>query len=236
MATFVLVHGGWHGGWCWKRVTPLLRAAGHEVYTPTLTGFGERVHLARPEIGLETHIQDVLGVLEYEDLADVVLVGHSFGGMVITSVADRRPERIAHVVYLDAQIPQDGQSALDVLRDEWPDGPAWIEGLVQSGGDGWRVPVPDNVIDMLGIGAAKDAAWVLSKLTPTPFKSVQDPVHLTDRIASLPRTNITCIWDNPPGGLPPPSAAGMRYRELATGHDAMILAPRLLADLLFEVL
>jgi pimeloyl-ACP methyl ester carboxylesterase len=113
MATFVLVHGSMHGGWCWQRVAPLLRAAGHEVFTPTLTGLGERVHLAHPDIDLDTHIQDVLGVLEDEDLHDVVLVGHSYATLVIIGVADRLPERIAHLVYLDGPIAGEGQALLD---------------------------------------------------------------------------------------------------------------------------
>src|SRR5215213_11633038 len=113
MATFVLVHGSMHGGWCWKRVAPLLRAAGHDVHTPILTGPGERVHLAHSGIDLDTHIRDVLGVLEFEDLHDVVLVGHSYGTMVITGVADRAPERIAHLVYLDGVMAGEGQAALD---------------------------------------------------------------------------------------------------------------------------
>src|SRR5918997_4262365 len=102
MATYVLVHGGWHGGWCWKKVTPLLQAAEHEVYTPTLTGLGERSHLLSDAVDQETHITDVVNVLEYEDLQEVILVGHSYAGMVITGVADRLPERIGHLVYFDA--------------------------------------------------------------------------------------------------------------------------------------
>lgn len=114
MATYVLVHGAWHGGWCWQRVTPLLRAAGHEVFTLTLTGLGERSHLANPEIDLNTHIQDVVNVLEYEDLRKVILVGHSYGGMVITGVTDRAAERLAHVVYLVARV--DNSAARTGLR------------------------------------------------------------------------------------------------------------------------
>src|SRR5437763_6310667 len=102
MATYVLVHGAWHGGWCWQRVTPLLRAAGHEVYTPTLTGLGERAHLGTPDVGLATHVEDIVTMLEYEDLTDVVLVGHSYAGMVITGVAHAVPSRLTHLVYLDA--------------------------------------------------------------------------------------------------------------------------------------
>src|SRR4051812_8081549 len=108
MATFVLVHGAWHGGWCWRKLTPLLRAAEHAVYTPTLTGLGERAHLGGPDVGLATHVRDVVTVLWYEDLSGVVLVGHSYGGMVIGGVADQVPERLAHLVYLDAYVPEPG--------------------------------------------------------------------------------------------------------------------------------
>jgi pimeloyl-ACP methyl ester carboxylesterase len=133
MATFVLVHGSLHGGWCWKRVVPRLRSAGHDVFTPTLSGLGERVHLVHPGIDLDTHIQDVLGVLEYEDLHDVVLVGHSYGTMVITGAADRLPGRIAHLVYLDGVMACDGKAALDFF----PEGvrAAW-RALVDADGDG----------------------------------------------------------------------------------------------------
>jgi pimeloyl-ACP methyl ester carboxylesterase len=111
MATYALVHGAWHGGWCWKKVTPLLRAAGHEVFAPTLTGLGERAHLLTPAVDPETHIDDVLGVLHYEDLRQVVLVGHSYGGTVITGVAARAADRIGHLVYLDAFVPLGGAVA-----------------------------------------------------------------------------------------------------------------------------
>jgi pimeloyl-ACP methyl ester carboxylesterase len=115
VATFVLVHGMWAGGWYWQKVRPLLRAAGHEVFSPTLTGLGERVHLARPEVDLDTHIDDVVNVMRYEDLRDVVLVGHSYAGMVIGGVADRAPERLARLVYLDAFVPEDGDCVEDFL-------------------------------------------------------------------------------------------------------------------------
>src|SRR5437879_1752139 len=107
MATFVLVHGAWHGGWCWKKLTPLLRSNGHDVFTPTLTGLGERAHLANQAIDLTTHIEDVVSTLDYEDLRGVILVGHSYGGIVISGVADRIPARIGCVVYLDAFVPED---------------------------------------------------------------------------------------------------------------------------------
>src|SRR5258708_4241557 len=117
MATFVLVHGMWHGGWCWKKVAPLLRGAGHEVCVITLTGLGERAHLRHPDIGMNTHVQDVVGVLEYEDLSNVLLIGHSLGGIMVPAVAERIPERLAHIVNLDGPIPIDGKSVKDILPD-----------------------------------------------------------------------------------------------------------------------
>ena len=115
MTTFVLVHGGWHGGWCWRRVTPLLLAQGHAVHTPTLTGVGDRAHLAAPSIGLDTHVQDVVEVLELDDLRDVVLVGHSAGGAVVRGVAQRCADRLREVVHLDAFVPEPGRSVLDTM-------------------------------------------------------------------------------------------------------------------------
>ncbi len=114
MATFLVAHGAWSAGWVWKKMRPLLGERGHELFTPTYTGLGERVHLARPDVGLETHIADVLGVLEFEDLRNVLLIGHSYGGMVATAVADRVPERLAQLVYLDAFVPRNGQSLFDL--------------------------------------------------------------------------------------------------------------------------
>jgi pimeloyl-ACP methyl ester carboxylesterase len=135
--TYVLIHPAWFGGWCWKKLSPLLRAQGHEVFAPTLTGLGERAHLARPEIGLEIHVRDITSVIEYEDLHNVILVGNSSGGMVMTGVADHMPERIARLVFLDAFVPTDGQSMLDVIP---PDRRPAMEAFVQKEGDGWLLP------------------------------------------------------------------------------------------------
>ncbi len=115
MATFVLVHGSCHGGWCWKKVTPLLKRDSHVVYTPTLTGLGERSHLVSRDIGLDTHILDIIQVLEFENLNEVILVGHSYGGLVIGGVVEKVPERIMRLVYIDAYIPQDNKSAFDII-------------------------------------------------------------------------------------------------------------------------
>jgi pimeloyl-ACP methyl ester carboxylesterase len=137
MATFVLVHGGWDGGWAWRAVADGLRAAGNTVFTPTLTGSGERAHLASPNIDLDTHIQDIVHVLAYEDLREVVLVASSSGGMVITGVAERVPERLRQLIYLDAFVPRDGESLLAIVGSELAHG---FIAAAQAYGDGWRVP------------------------------------------------------------------------------------------------
>jgi pimeloyl-ACP methyl ester carboxylesterase len=215
----------------WKRVTPLLRAAGHEVFCPTLTGLGERSHLASSQIGLETHIQDVLGVLEYEDLRGVILVGHSWGGMVITGVADRASHRLAHLVYLDATVPRDGQSFLDCTSPEFR---AWLDERVQTSGDGWRL-MPMSLRDF-GITDEADLKWADSKTTPHPYKSFQDAVHFNiATVTAVPRTYIACIGDKPRGGEKPSEAEGMNYLELSAGHGAMVTAPQELVALLLSL-
>lgn len=237
MATFVLVHGSMHGGWCWRRMVPLLRAAGHEVVTPTLTGLGERAHLAHPDIDLDTHIQDVLGMLEYEELRDIVLIGHSYGALVVTGVADRVPTLIAHLVSLDGPVPEDGQALLDLFP---PDARAVRQALVAAEGDGWKLPPPADPA-AFGITAVEDVAWVCTKLVPQPFKTLTQPLRLTHPAGFVgPKTFIACVAT--------PAAdwrdamierartePGWHYRELATGHDAMITAPQELTDLLLDV-
>jgi len=233
MATYVLVHGAWHGGWCWQRVTPLLRAAGHEVWTPTLTGLGERSHLAGPEIDLHTHVQDIVNVLEYEDLQKVILVGHSYGGMVITGVAERAAERLTHLVYLDAFVPRDGQSLLDLVDQSRRTA---LQEHAQAGGG----LVPPFPVEAFGIFAEADMHWVGPKLATHPFRTLAQPVRLTNAAATkLPRTYVYC---HQPAMGPFDQFAermkteqGWRYRELATGHDAMVTMPRELTDLLREI-
>jgi pimeloyl-ACP methyl ester carboxylesterase len=235
MATYVLVHGAWHGGWCWKKVTPLLRAAGHEVFTPTLTGLGERSHLLSPDIGLDTHIQDIVNVLEYEDLHGVILVGHSYGGMVITGAADRCPERLAHLLYLDAIVPQDGESFFDRAS---PETRTRLKESAIAMGHGWRVPHPP--LSLWGITSPEDAQWVIQKITYHPLKTFEQPVHIkSSAFAKLQRTFIHCTERSGRGQSPTAqrlrSEKGWRYRELATGHDAMITQPKELADMLLEI-
>src|SRR5205085_6029248 len=152
MATFLVAHGAWSAGWAWKKMRPLMRTAGHEFWTPTYTGLGERAHLARPEVDLDMHIQDVVAVLESEELNDVYLIGHSYGGMVATGVADRARARIKHLIYLDAFAPQDGQSAFDLQP---PEQVAQRRAAARKDGDGWRLatgPMPPDT-------SAEDIAW-----------------------------------------------------------------------------
>jgi pimeloyl-ACP methyl ester carboxylesterase len=241
--SFVLVHPAWHGAWFWKKVAPLLREKGHVVVTPTLTGLGERSHLLRPEIGLDAHVLDVVNVFTYEDLHDVILVGHSSSGVVITGVADRTPERIAHVVYLDAFVPVDGQSVFDLVR---PDRRETMEELVRTEGDGWRLPrfAPPAweviVREMWGVTDPDDVRWMLERLGPTPVGHFRDPVRCTNPAAGqLPRTYVRCQqFPNPRFDQHAEMAqqsALWRYRELRAGHHAAVTVPGQVADLLLEI-
>jgi pimeloyl-ACP methyl ester carboxylesterase len=240
---FVLVHPAWHGAWVWKKVVPLLREKGHLVSTPTLTGLGERSHLARPEIGLEAHVTDVVNVLKDEDLRDVILVGHSSSGVVITGVADRAPERIAHVVYLDAFVPDDGQAVFDLVT---PDRRQALEKLVESEGQGWLLPrfapPPWETIvrDMWGVTDNDDVRWMLERLRPTPVGHFKDPVRRTNPAAEkLPRAYVRCRqFPNPRFDTHAEMArrtAGWRYWELAASHHAAVTMPGNVASVLMEL-
>jgi len=221
MATFVLVHGTTAGGWVWKTVAAQLEQTGHVVYRPTLTGLGERVHLLTREVGLDTHIADVVNHILYEELTDVVLVGHSYGGMVITGVADRVPDRIRELVYFDAVVPQDGESAVDLYgRPTYEH----FAKLVADEGDGWLIPVQRGPNDL----PAKNG--------PHPWKSWTDPITLTNAAATsvIPRTYVRFTADKQPGQVwddafaetwrrirREPSGRGWRVRELDTMHQIL---------------
>jgi pimeloyl-ACP methyl ester carboxylesterase len=239
--TYVLIHPAWFGGWCWKKLSPLLRAQGHEVFAPTLTGLGERAHLARPEIGLEIHVRDITSVIEYEDLHNVILVGNSSGGMVMTGVADHMPERIARLVFLDAFVPTDGQSMLDVIP---PDRRPAMEAFVQKEGDGWLLPrfAPPPweklVPEAWQVTEGADLDWILPRLRPTPFGHFKEPVRRKNPAAeNLPRTYIRTQWPHP--GLDRYAAAasetaGWQSRRIASSHLPYITHPGQLAALLLE--
>lgn len=228
---FVLVHGAWHGGWCWRRVTPLLRAAGHEVYAPSLTGLGDRAHLAGRGIDLETHIADLAGLLEMEDLANVVLVGHSYAGMPITGAADRAAARIARLVYLDAFVPAQGQCVLDF----WPaEGRADIER--RAAADGFIPPTP---LPAYGVTRPADLAWAEPRIRPHPYATWTQPLRLTQGETKLPRAYIRCT--NPARPVFEPFSRRLAadpawtYREIDAGHDCMIADPHGTAELLLSL-
>jgi pimeloyl-ACP methyl ester carboxylesterase len=231
VATYVLVHGAWHGGWCWSRVTRALEARGTDIYTPTLTGLGERIHLASRDISLETHIEDVLGVLEYEGLSNVILIGHSYAGVVVTAVADRAPRRVSRLVYLDAVVPRSGQCLFDCAGPEFR---RQIEEQVRTQGEGWRIPVASA--ERLGLTRDEDINWAVPKLVPHPYRTFHEPVHFRAPSAPIvPRTYINCIGDKPRGGPRTAQAGGIDdYHELTTGHDAMITVPDEVAELLLH--
>lgn len=229
MASFVLVHGAWHGGWCWVRVARLLRDAAHEVYAPTLTGLGERAHLAHPDIDLQTHVQDVLGVLESEELRHAVLVGHSYAGSVISGVAARAANRLSHLVYLDAFVPEAGKSLLDYAG---PRAEA-IRESARTAGEGWRIPPfpPER----FGVTSQRDREWLSRRLVPQPLKTFEQPLAAAGG-DKLKRTYVYC--SSPAMGAFDQFAERLRddrkwqVVELKTGHDAMLTAPGDVAKIL----
>lgn len=231
---FVLVHGSWHGGWCWRAVADVLRAAGHPVFTPTQTGLGERAHLMSANITLETFIEDVLGVIRCEDLNEVVLVGHSFGGNTVSGVADRCPERLAHLVYLDAMILEAGQSAFDILP---PDVVAARTKASMDFDGGMSAPPPSA--EALGILDAALGARTVARLTPHPMSANRAPLNLSHPIGNgVAKTYVVCtdpVYAPLAKSRDYAKAQGWPMVALATGHDAMITAPKETAALLMRL-
>jgi len=236
MATYVLVHGGGHGGWCYRKVAQRLRAAGHEVVTPTLTGLGERSHLVSPAVDLDLHITDVVNVLEWDDLRDVILVGHSYGGMVITGIADRAAARIGKLVYLDAANPKNGQSLNDVTGG--------MISMVREQAevvDGVELVLRPAAIppQFYGVTDPDDVAWMAGRLTPHPWRCFEQPLVLTDEkaLAAIPQFHIVCtstLATRDPG-LMAEARAGGRLWDIDTGHDLMITEPQAVTDALLEI-
>ncbi len=220
-SVYVLVHGAWHGGWCWKKVKALLEARGHTVFTPTLTGLGERSHLLTPQIDLSTHIEDIVSMLEYEDLYNVILVGHSYAGMVISGVAEKAVNRISHLVYLDAYLPEDGKSIVDYLPI-----PS-LDKIVIDKGDGWRIP-PLGKLQDLGITDEQDIEWVKTRVGDQPYKTFTETISLSKPANTIPKTFIRLSnfpWFVETGERA--RSMGFSYQEmLSGGHDAMISAPK----------
>ena len=229
--TFVLVHGAWHGGWCWSKVASILRGRGHTVVTPTQTGLGERAHLLSKSIDLEVFVTDIANVLRYEDLDDVVLVGHSFGGNAISGVADRMRERVRRLVYLDAVILENGQSVFGQLPKDVV--AARTKAAADSSG-GLSIPAPPA--EAFGITDAAQAQFVQPRFTPHPFNTFVTPLNLAGKVGNgLPASYIVCtdpIYQPLQSTRDWVKAAGWKAIEIRAGHDAMVIAPDRLADLL----
>ena len=228
MAVYLLVPGAWLGGWCWRDVASHLRADGHTVLPATLTGLGERAHLLSPHVGLHTHVRDIVGLLQYRNLRDVVLVGHSYGGTVITAVAEQAADRIRRLVYLDASVPRDGESNNDVVG---PEIARQLRSSAETGGEGWRVPPAAYVTERL---PADLQAWVGQRLTPHPLRCFEEPVQLrSTSAAALPRafirTTRSALYDRLLGQA---FDAGWYCRELSGGHYAMLTEPQATATAL----
>jgi pimeloyl-ACP methyl ester carboxylesterase len=234
--TYVLLHGAWHGGWCWREVAAELRALGHQVTTPTQTGLGERRHLLSAQITLETFVTDVVEHIEAEELEDVILVGHSFGGIGITGTADRIPARLRHLVYLDAMVLEDGQSPWSRMP---PEIVAERRRRLEASGNTIAGPNPE----VSAFGVPEDhplAPWVRRRLTPHPINTYRTPLRLEHPVGNgLPCTYIACTDPWYPAlawardwvkGRP-----GWKWQEIATGHDAMVTAPEELTRMLAAI-
>jgi pimeloyl-ACP methyl ester carboxylesterase len=221
--TFLLVHGAWGGGWAFKQLASILRASGHIVYRPTLTGLGERVHLTGPDITLDTHINDILKVIEFEDLQRIVLVGHSYGGMVVTAVADRVPEKIEQLIYIDAHLPEDGESMFDLIS---PERRADLLLRAETHGQGWNIPPlwPEN-----------------GKNVPHPLATFQNAVKLNNSSLEgikglyILTLELGAVSDAFSASAQRARARGWRYRELRTGHNPQWTMPHKLAKILMSV-
>ena len=236
MATYVLVHGGGHGGWCYRWVKSLLEEAGHEVFAPSLTGLAERSRCVGPEIDLEFHIDDVVQLMRSWDLRNVIVVGHSYGGMVITGVADRAPDRVAKLVYLDAANPRNGESLVDVT-----DGMiefTRLSGTVVDGVELVLLPAP-GAAAFYGVDDAADQAWTDERLTAHPWKCFEQKLQLTneDALWSIPQFHIVCestLATRDPGMIESARTEG-RLWHIDTGHDLMITEPDFVAHALQEI-
>lgn len=231
--TFVLLHGAQHGGWCWSRVRTLLEAQGHRVLTPTFTGLGERRHLLSREVGLDTHIEDIVNVFASEELSGATVVAHSYAGMVAAGLTDRIAGQIERIVFLDALVPRDGESWSDLhpanVREN-------VVRAAQERGEGWRMPVATATA--FGVTNPADVEWVNRRLTPHPFKTYGDKVKVNaEALNRIPKLYVDCT--TPALG----SLAGVKARvrqanwpmvSIACGHNAMVIAPRELTELVLR--
>jgi pimeloyl-ACP methyl ester carboxylesterase len=233
MSTYVLVHGAWRGGWIWKGIRRELQARGHAIFTPTLTGLGERSHLLTQQVNLETHIADVLNLIRWEELSDIVLCGHSYGGCVVTGVADRIPEKISALVYLDAFVPENGQSLHDTLP---PDARNEQIEAARNVGEGWKTPpIPPGVFNV----NARDRDWLERQSTLHPLACFQQPLRLSGTISGI--RDITYIlatgWSPSPFPQFHDKAKAKKWNTLTMtcGHDVMLDRPEELTHELLAI-
>ena len=229
--TILVCHGAWSGGWSWKKMFPLAQAAGYRMVVPTYTGLGEREHLVNPAIDLETHIQDILGTIRFENLNDIILLGHSYGGMIATGVADRIPGRIKQLIYLDAFVPRDGQSLFDLNEG----GRAHLEASAKNG-DGWRIepltPPPDT--------AAEDLDWITPRRVKMPIKCFQMKLKLQHGEPAMARSYIYAGRITPADTFGPfarhaKSDPAWNYHEIDASHSPNVTAPEALMALLQKI-
>jgi pimeloyl-ACP methyl ester carboxylesterase len=235
MSKFVLLHGAFHGGWCWALVADRLRRAGHVVHTPTQTGLGERRHLLSRDITVETFVLDLVNVMEAEELTDAVLVGHSFGGNAISGAADRVPHRLRHLIYLDSMVLENGETPFAGLSPEVAQARRQ-QALTSSNGLSVPVPAPS----VFGVPDGPGADWLMRRLTPHPLNTYETPLRLRHPLGNgLPCTYIACVDPIYPALESSRQRVrdrpGWTWRDLATGHDAMITAPAALSELLIEI-
>jgi pimeloyl-ACP methyl ester carboxylesterase len=231
-ATFLVCHGAWSAGWAWKKMHPLMAGAGHRLVTPTCTGLGERAHLANPSVDLETHIQDILNVIKYEDLRDIVLIGHSYGGMVATGVAARARDRIAQLIYLDAFVPKDGQCLLDLLNESERQR---MRELAKAG-DGWRVPPNPTPPDT----PPADLEWLAVRRVDMPIKCFEMKLKLHGGTLTLSRSYVYATRASPVDAFGPFAARARsepRWRcyEIDASHSPHVTAPETLMALLQRI-
>jgi len=231
MATFVVAHGAWSAGWAWKKMRPLLRAEGHELWTPTYTGLGERAHLANAEVSLDTHIRDIVAAIEMENLNGAILIGHSYGGMVATGVADRARARISQLVYLDAFAPIEGQAVFDLIA---PDVAEKMRAGAAASPSGYGIPPNPMPPDT----AAEDVEWAMPRRLPQPLKAFSTKLALSSEI-STPRSYIYCtkigIGDTFGPFAQRAQREGWRYFELDASHNPHITNPHGLLDILRQI-
>ena len=233
MATFVLIHGAWEAGWVWKETASHLRAAGHDVYTPSLTGLGERSHLMNRSINLETHITDVLGVLKWEQLNNVTLVGHSYGGMVVTGVADQAHDRIGSLIYLDAFVPKNGQSLFDLAT---PERAAGMRKMADEQGEGWYLPL--SAAPLEHVTDPKEAALLQELCVPQPLANATQTLNLSGNHLKIEKTAFVLASAHQPSTFTrfaeEARELGWPVEELATHHFTMISMPGETAEVLMR--